>query len=70
MYYMGFSYKEIEDLPVVYKRWFLDRVVKEINQTSKEGNTQSRAAHANSPDVRATQGRTRQSVPAKLRRFT
>ena len=76
MYYMGFSYKEAYHLPVPYKRWFIDRVVKELNRSG--GGTdddpkppaESRALHANTPDVRSLQGRQRAETPSRLRRFT
>jgi hypothetical protein len=70
MYYMGFTYAEAFNLPVAYKKWFIERVGKELSKTSEEGNTQSKALHANTPDVRATQGRQRTHVPSRLRRFT
>jgi hypothetical protein len=70
MYYMGFTYKETLHLPVVYKRWFIDRVVKELNKTSDDGSTQTKALHQNSPDVRAMQGMMREHSPSRLRRFT
>ena len=76
MYYMGFSYKEAYNIPVPYKRWFIERCVKELNHSG--GGTDddpkpaaaSRALNANTPDVRAMQGYQRQQVPARLRRFT
>ncbi len=67
---MGFSYQEAYMLPVAYKRWFIDRVVKELNRSSEQGETQSRALHQNTPDVRAMQGRVRPQTPSRLRRFT
>jgi hypothetical protein len=71
MYYGGFSYSEIYNLPVSYKRWFIERISKEINKSSENGgDTQSKAIHQNAPDIRALQGKARQQVPAKLRRFT
>lgn len=70
MYYGGFSYNEIYNLPIIYKRWFIERISKELNKTSESGETQSKALHQNTPDVRALQGRARQNVPSKLRRFT
>jgi hypothetical protein len=71
MYYGGFSYKEAYNIPVVYKRWFVDRIVKELNRGSDEdgGQAQSRALHQNSPDVRAMQGKARTQTPSRLRRF-
>ena len=67
MYYGGFSYTEIYNLPVSYKRWFVERISKELNR-GKE--TESKALHQNTPDVRALQGKVRDQVPARLRRFT
>ena len=70
MYYGGFLWRETINMPVSYKRWFIDRVVKEINKGGEEGNTPSKALHQNSPDVRAMQGMARAQVPSRLRRFT
>lgn len=71
MYYGGFLYKEAYNLPVSYKRWFVERIVKEINRsTSEGGSSQSRALHQNSPDVRALEGKARTHMPSRLRRFT
>jgi hypothetical protein len=71
MYYGGFLWRETYNLPVSYKRWFIERVVKELKQTSDDGGSaQSRALHQNSPDVRAMQGKIRQQTPSRLRRFT
>lgn len=70
MYYGGFLWHETLHLPVPYKRWFVERIVQELKKSGDDGNTQSRGLHANTPDVRAAQGRARQQVPARLRRFT
>lgn len=71
MYYMGFSYTEAMNLPVEYKHWFLERVVKEINKSSEGGEgTQSRAPHNNTPDMRALQNKSNPYAPARNRRFT
>jgi hypothetical protein len=71
MYYGGFSYAEAYNLPVSYKRWFIARIVKELNKTSEDGGeTQSRAAHHNTPEMREMQGRQRSQVPSRLRRFS
>jgi len=66
MYYMGFSHREATVLPIWQRKWFIDRFVQEM----KESQGGDKAAHNNSPDVRAMQGRARSQVPAKLRRFT
>jgi hypothetical protein len=70
MYYGGFLWHEIIHLPVSYKRWFVERIVKELTKTSESGSTNSRALHQNSPDVRALQGNIREQTPSRLRRFT
>jgi hypothetical protein len=70
MYYGGFLYREAYNIPVSYKRWFIERIGKELKQSSDKGSTQSRAMHQNMPDVRAMQGNVRAQVPSRLRRFT
>lgn len=71
MYYCGFTYKETYNIPVAYKRWFIERLNKEITK-SQETNNQipSRAMHHNPADARALMGMSRQESPARLRRFT
>lgn len=70
MYYGGFTWRETIHLPVAYKRWFVERIVKELNKGAESGSNQSRALHQNSPDVRAMQNMARSHVPSRLRRFT
>jgi hypothetical protein len=70
MYYGGFTWRETQHMPVAYKRWFIERINREFKNTSEKGQAQSRAAHQNTPDVRALQGRAREQVPSRLRRFT
>ena len=57
-------------MPVSYKAWFINRIVKEITKSQENGSGQSRAAHQNSPEVRALSGMSRTESPARLRRFT
>ena len=66
MYYMGFTYTESMYLPIYQRKWFIQRIQEEM----QAANGQSKAAHANDPTSRAMSGNSRQSVPAKLRRFT
>jgi len=66
MYYMGFTYVEAMNLPVWQRKWFIERMVKEMDQASGK----SRAAHANDSTSRAMAGNHRHNPPAKLRRFT
>jgi len=71
MYYGGFTYKEAYNIPVQYKKWFIDRIVKEMTKGNDgEGASQSRAAHQNSPETRALMGMARTESPARLRRFS
>jgi hypothetical protein len=67
---MGFTYSEVYHLPIWQRVWFLERLNKELKQASEKDSSASRALHQNSPDMRAMQGRHREQVPAKLRRFT
>jgi len=67
MYYMGFTYQECMNLPVWQRKWFLERTIREMDQ-SKGAN--SRAAHTNDANTRSMTGYQRNQVPAKLRRFT
>lgn len=70
MYYGGFLYREVYNLPVVYKRWFIERIVKELNRAGEDENPPSRALHDNSPQVREMQGHQRAQTPSRLRRFS
>lgn len=73
-YYGGMTAAEAYNLPVPIKRWWIERIVKELNKGknpdgSEAGNT-SRALQHNSPEVRNLQGMTRAQAPSRLRRFT
>ena len=70
MYYGGFLYQEAYDLPVAYKRFYIERLKKELQPNNNEEQVQSKALHQNPPDVRALQNKARQQVPSRLRRFT
>ena len=71
MYYMGFSYVEAYNIGIWQRRWFIERIQKEIKNANEKGDaTPTHAAHQNTPDARAMMGRHRSMVPAKLRRFT
>lgn len=71
MYYMGFTHSEAMALPLWQRRWFIERLNKEFARAKEAGgNSGSRAAHDNTPDMRAMQGLTRSTVPSRLRRFT
>lgn len=78
MYYGGFTYKDAYNIPVWQKKWFIDRIIKELNRSqspAQDGDTSptfdaSRALHHNSPQTRELQGMARNQVPSRLRRFT
>ena len=73
MYYGGFTFTEAYNIPVAYKRWFVERIGKEMKGSSdKDGNNtgNSRAPHHNPPDVAEMMGKSRSQVPSRLRRFT
>ena len=70
MYYMGFLYKEAYHLPVWQRVWFIQRINREFKEANDRNSNASRAAHDNTPDQRALEGLSRESPPARLRRFT
>ena len=67
---MGFTYREAYILPIWQRIWFIQRLSEEIKKSSDSGSSQSRAAHTNSPDMRAMNGNHHAHAPARLRRFT
>ncbi len=69
-YYGGLTPSEAYNLPVAIKRWWIDRIVRELNKGSKDDSSPSRALHTNTPELRQMQGRVRPQVPSRLRRFT
>lgn len=70
MYYLGATLNDIKELPLWQMRWYMERLNTEIKRANESGAGATKAAHHNTPDVRALQGRGRQTVPARLRRFT
>lgn len=64
---MGFTYNEAYNLPIWQRKWFIERINQEFKKSNQE---QSRAAHHNTPETRALQGKSRPESPARLRRFT
>lgn len=72
MFHGKLTWTEAYNLPITYKRWYIQRVIKELNKSNSEGTegaTQSRDLQ-NSPEVRETQGRSRTQSPSRLRRFS
>ncbi len=74
MYYGGFTYTEACNLPVAYRKWFIERINKEISKShGGEGDNaqpQSRAMHENTPDANAMMGRNRLVAPSRMHRFS
>ena len=75
MYYMGFTYSDAYALPVEYKRWFIERLSKELSKGSQSGSesdpspmTRDPAMHT--PEYRAMAGMNRPQVHHKLIRFS
>tara|TARA_Y100000592_G_C5343892_1_gene255569 strand:+ start:516 stop:710 length:195 start_codon:yes stop_codon:yes gene_type:complete len=64
MYYLGFTYVDAYNLPVYQRKWFINRLTKEI----KDSNT-SKAQMADQ-DYNMMQGKNRTQIPSRLRRFT
>ena len=72
MFHGKLTWTEAYNLPITYKRWYIQRVIKELNKSNSEGTegaTQSRDLQS-SPEVRETQGRSRTQSPSRLRRFS
>lgn len=71
IYYLGFSFQEAMNLPLGWRRWFIDRLQRELNKTGDNGETlPNKSAEHNTREMRAMMGMGRDAVPAKLRRFT
>ena len=70
MYYCGFTYSEAYRLPRSERSWFINRVVREMNNTQSQEseNSQQVPMFSNmSPEMRTMIGE-RMSAPNKLRR--
>lgn len=70
MYYGGFTYKEAYNIPVSYKRWFIERISRELSRSKDDGANHSRALHDNPAELRALSGNARTESPSRLRRFS
>jgi len=74
VYYGGLTLADVFTMPVEVKRWWIERLTKELGQKEDGENAplpaSSRALHQNSPEVRSMQGMNRAQVPSRLRRFT
>lgn len=57
-YYAGFTWPEYYNLPVVYKKWFVERLDKEMKEMKEAGqSTNPKGPAFNSPDMRALGGK-------------
>ena len=64
MYYMGFTYRGAYVLPIYQRKWFINRLAKEIKETN-----QSKASQSD-PSYNALSGKNRSQIPSRLRRFS
>ena len=67
MYYGGFTYRETYNMPVSYKRWFIERISKELSRGESGNPPPSRA---DTQETREMSGMSHPSAPSRLRRFT
>lgn len=71
-YYAGMDWETYYHFPVVYKRWLIKRINDEIKRAVEgKSDTPTKAAHHNSPDLRAMTGKTKHfGQNGKTQRFT
>lgn len=70
-YYMGFSFTEAMNLPLGIRRWFIERIQRELSKTGPNGeNPPNRTLEGNTAEARTMQGMHNPVAPARLRRFT
>lgn len=73
MYYMGFTYSDVRRLPVIYKRWFVERLNKELSRGESSNNETiaiTRDPKTQTPEMRAMAGLNRAVVPHRLTRMS
>jgi hypothetical protein len=58
-YYFGMDWATFIQFPVTYKGWLMERITKEIAKASETGGG-TKAAHHNTPEIAALQGKFRQ----------
>jgi hypothetical protein len=46
-YYGGISYREVYNMPVAYKRWLSERIVREISKRNGDSSNDSQASPVN-----------------------
>lgn len=69
-FHLGIDWNTFYNWPVSYKRWFIERLQKEMDKRSEAGDIPSKSSLSNTSDARALTGKSRSdSVPNKLRRF-
>jgi len=67
MHHLGFTYSDARDLQIPIRRWFVERINKQLSDSAAQGSTDTRSFEANTPDLRAARGSSRHVVPARLR---
>ena len=60
---MGMTYGEAYNLPIWKRRWYLDRVVKEINKANGD-------SKGNTSETRRLSNKLRPTGPQRTKRFT
>ena len=65
MYYLGFTYAGVRNLPLAYRRWFIDRVIKELERNAEQGNP---SKHEPDPTTRLFAGMHRGQGPHRTKR--
>ncbi len=66
MYYGGFTFTEVYNMSIVWRRWFTKR----INQEIAKSNDPTKGAHHNTGDIRQMRGLQRDTAPARMQRTT
>lgn len=66
--YAGWDWVTFYNMPITIRRWFIKRLNEEFEKSKNDGTAPpSKAAHHNTPDIRAMQGKARAHVPPNLR---
>lgn len=61
---MGFTYRDAYVLPIYQRKWFINRLTKEIRETNQSKGNQI------DPSYNALSGKSRTQIPSRLRRFS
>jgi hypothetical protein len=68
-YYGGFTWLDTCVMPVAFKRWYIERINKELTRKNEKG--EDAGADRTAPaEIRALEGMAHPDAPPRLRRFT